>query len=639
MIIKNNVLTEYNGHEKTVEIPYGVTKIGEYAFGWSAIENVIIPDSVKIIGEYAFYFCEKLEQVTLPDGHLEIGAGAFTGCGKLADENGAVIIRGVLYNYYSESDRLEIPPDIYRIEADFFAELKKANITLVIKGVEVPVTQRRVKAFGRKADKVEKVYRILPDSALVDGIINKTTWKYLTAEIQTEIFLSRQSKYLSGAYKQCIYPEQVHPMGECIADQIASVKDEEALEAIAGFLIHYHTFMTDELVVKIYQCLNDNPEAVKACEIIEGNSLLSRRIDKAQYNDASESKTVTLVRGWMAEEQKSVEGLCDDLYTFCRIKPDMLYAVRDTEGKLIDIEVFIWLLLHHEKAIGNAVNHLYEKPGMDKKAQAVVDLLDHESFMTALRDLADHCLGIRGFDRKLFAAYPICRYADESLMSELTKKAPGWKSGRSGIDAPPLRIFRAANQYSNTRAAMLLADRYDELDQYAQLRNTTAEDLRDEVLSDIGLDAEGTKEYDLGNQTVRVIMDKNLDFIVEMPSSQKTAKSLPKKSSDEEKYKKANADFTQLKKDARRVAKNHRDALFREFLDGTAKDVEKWKKANFNNPVFRIMAEMIVWGQGGKTFILQDSKCMDSIGNEYALNDHPVKVAYPAEMDEQDVKE
>lgn len=71
---------------KSLEIPEGVTKIGNYAFCYCKnITSVTIPASVKHIGEYAFYMDDRLASVYIPSSGLEyVGSCAFSSCSKLS---------------------------------------------------------------------------------------------------------------------------------------------------------------------------------------------------------------------------------------------------------------------------------------------------------------------------------------------------------------------------------------------------------------------------------------------------------------------------------------------------------------------------------------------------------------------------
>jgi hypothetical protein len=278
----------------------------------------------------------------------------------------------------------------------------------------------------------------------------------------------------------------------------------------------------------------------------------------------------------------------------------------------------------------------FNKPGLCPEAEEIAAMLDRKSFQEALLKLADENLGLTGRSKKMFLAYPICRYADEETMAELTRRAPKWRSSVSGNNAPPLLTFRKACMYSDTKAAILFAEKYHELDQYAAIRGVTEDALRDSALSDVGLDEHGGKAYDLGCGTVTARLQKDMSFIFELPDG-KTAKSLPKKGADAEKYEAANKDFSEMKKSVKKILKARGKALFEDFLSGRTRPVADWQDAYLHNPLLREAASLVVWAQKKKTFTLTCSGAVDGAGKPYTLTDDPVKVAHPMEMTAEDV--
>ena len=64
---------------ETVEVPYGLKKIGESAFFYSNLTNFVIPDSVTEIGAYAFRGT-KFKSIVIPGGVTVLESGVFTEC-------------------------------------------------------------------------------------------------------------------------------------------------------------------------------------------------------------------------------------------------------------------------------------------------------------------------------------------------------------------------------------------------------------------------------------------------------------------------------------------------------------------------------------------------------------------------------
>ena len=77
--------SDYNYAIKRVELPDGITEIGEYAF-WrcSALESVNFPNGLKRIGTGAFKQCAALTAIEIPDSVERIEMQAFHSCEKLA---------------------------------------------------------------------------------------------------------------------------------------------------------------------------------------------------------------------------------------------------------------------------------------------------------------------------------------------------------------------------------------------------------------------------------------------------------------------------------------------------------------------------------------------------------------------------
>ena len=145
-VIRGGVLEEYFGYRKTVTVPSGVKEIGRHAFdGHSEITTVILPESVQ-----------------------KIGGGAFYGCCGLADADGFVVFRGVLYDYFGKDGAVSIPNFV--TEIDDMAFYERYNVESVI----VPESVKKIGfgAFSSCDDGCLKEVTVLADDLEFDEFKN-----------------------------------------------------------------------------------------------------------------------------------------------------------------------------------------------------------------------------------------------------------------------------------------------------------------------------------------------------------------------------------------------------------------------------------------------------------------------------------
>lgn len=143
-VIKDGVLRRYTGSSSEVDIPPGVTEIGDRALeftGRLVLTSVTIPAGVKRIGDGAFGGCSALTSLTLPESLTEIGASAFYGCTNLtriAFPERMTYIGNWAFNRCSSLEGIRIPEGVKRVEGcTFWGCTNLRTVTLPASAAEV----------------------------------------------------------------------------------------------------------------------------------------------------------------------------------------------------------------------------------------------------------------------------------------------------------------------------------------------------------------------------------------------------------------------------------------------------------------------------------------------------------------------
>ena len=108
-----------------VEIPYGVTEIGDYVFkNCSKITSITIPNTVKRIGEEAFSNCSMLSEIVIPESVEIIDTRAFEYCTELTDINISESVVSIGYCAFGGCEKLAniyIPDSVDYISSNSFS--------------------------------------------------------------------------------------------------------------------------------------------------------------------------------------------------------------------------------------------------------------------------------------------------------------------------------------------------------------------------------------------------------------------------------------------------------------------------------------------------------------------------------------
>ena len=602
-------------------------------------EDVVVPDGVTVIGKYGFSNDRNwyVKHIFLPMGVTTIKEQAFAECGMVA---------------------LHAPATLKAVEKKVFAKCKNFQY-LFVDGDDISWLNGNQESPQSVAVflKTESGIKILACSMKNKkcNLPPKDTAEYWEDYDREILENGPQYKFTTPARLLGAIGRLMDPV------ELSETSKQAYTELLAKNIKHLLPIAEELKMPQLIQILFDegvvnNKNQTAAKKLLAESKVKEiaafAKKDAAAKEPAAKKKekVVQSTVGLQYTASLSEKEWEEKLTLYYATEAKKLPVILDMEGKELPVPVKVWLLTVHEKTYTynwGKVEVLadYEKPGLCPEAKEILEQLDQQSLQKALLKIADTNLGIAGGSKKIYIAYPICRYADETLMEELSKRAPEWRSQVSGINAPPLLTFRKANAYSETRAAMLFADKYKDtswrpeyldMDTYAQIRGTDADTIRDKYLSDAGLDEQGGKVYDLGNQTVTARLQKDLSFLVELPTG-KTAKSLPKKGADVELFAAANAEFSELKKNVKKIAKNRVNILFADFLGGRTRPADAWKESTLNNPLLRQVASLLVWVQDNRTFTLTDTCAITADGTDYTIGDGEIALAHPMDMSQTDI--
>ena len=692
--IENGVLKKYTGKDADVIIPDGVTEIDWWAFyGCRRLKSVTIPDSVAKIGSYAFRDCSDLTSITIPDSVTEIGGSAFYGCAKFSEVHISDLAKWCdikfdgywsnpleyAHNLYLNGEHvtdLVIPDGVTKICDRAFSDCSSLT------SVTIPdsVTKIGKSAFGNCScltsvtipDSVTKIDNrafsgcISLASAMIPDSVTKIgneAFSYCSG--LTSVTIPDSVAKIGGyAFWNCssltsvTIPDSVTEIGNWAFSGCAKLSEVHISDLAKWCDIKFDGWYSNPL--EYAHNLYLNGEHVTDLVIPKGVT----KIGDWAFSGFSSLTSITILRGIKKIGQEAFSG-CDklakvhisDLAKWCSIKFD--------EGCSNPLEYAHNLYLNGEHVTDLVIPDGVTKicysafsgcrsltsvtiPDSVKKiggwafrgCSGLTSVTVGGSVETIEWGAFDGCINLKNVTLKngkdlLWLAeetgicYPLCYTATEEQMADAIKEAAKWKKDKK-------EAFYEAYLVSDTRAAMLLAEKRKELDKYAKMRGMTADEVRDSMLSDLGLDAEGCKAYDLGNMTVNVRMLSDFTFTVELPDG-KASKSIPKKGADEKKYEEANKDFTEIKKSVKKIWKNRADTILSDFITGKKREVSYWQKTYTGNPVLRGVASLIVWEQDGAYFTKTKDGTVDADGAPYELGEGTVRVAHPMEMSAEEV--
>ena len=133
----------------SITLPAGVTSIEEYTFyGCTSLESITLPEGVTTIGSFAFASCKVLESIDLPDKVTSIENSAFSNCYALTSitlPEGVTSIKRYAFNNCTSLESITLPEGVKSIEEYTF------NFCSALKSIDLPagVTSIGERAFFR----------------------------------------------------------------------------------------------------------------------------------------------------------------------------------------------------------------------------------------------------------------------------------------------------------------------------------------------------------------------------------------------------------------------------------------------------------------------------------------------------------
>lgn len=178
-----------------IEIPEGVTTIGEQVFGKknAFVTEVVLPETVTSISKEAFIRCSLLETLNLPLGIQEIGDKAFSNTpwltAKLA-ESPLLIINNILIDGTTATGDVVIPEGVTSILGSAFKINKNITSVTIPEGVERIGASAFYACTALTDVKLPESLKVIEDSAFSGSGLTSLTVPAGVKEIGKEAFVN-----------------------------------------------------------------------------------------------------------------------------------------------------------------------------------------------------------------------------------------------------------------------------------------------------------------------------------------------------------------------------------------------------------------------------------------------------------------
>ena len=256
----------------------GLVAVGGIVFGYYGTGNkVVIPDGVTSIGDFIFSGCKNLTCITIPDSMTSISNAAFRGCSGLADEQGLVIVGGIVFGYYGTEKEVVIPDGVRTIgSCAFYGQtwLESVTIPSSVTSIEEEafilcpsLKQFRVlnpecklgkAVFGNTlpsglCSTADQFALLFTDNQLRKYVLKRNVWPKLPFSLQVELFATRQDAVLTPAYTKCV--NNPVSLGKALLARLSENPSPKAYEAAANYTTIFAQVVPEDLLQQFEEVL------------------------------------------------------------------------------------------------------------------------------------------------------------------------------------------------------------------------------------------------------------------------------------------------------------------------------------------------------------------------------------------------
>ena len=544
---------------KSIRIPEGVLRIEDGNPVWHSgafsncdqLENVEFPESLEYIGSFAFFFCSKLKVISIPQKITQINQGTFWECRELADislPSGLTAIGQSAFADCSSLAEIIIPDGVRTIEKNAF------NYCLRLKRVQLPAEVAKVSKSAFEGCRYLKCIDIAGGLKTTKRL--STALTSCPLECTDEEFAYLALFQAGKPWQKWVVESLKNRDIEQVFVKILSIAQENgklpsaATQNLYGILNVFDEKLPEDLKKQANQFLSGKAETGKK----EKKENKNTEINIQGYLSVIE-KTIKIPKllQWAKKGGIDADELCNAinknnknsvpaeaapyiLYAYMSQMPKTppyhagsyktdiveLHKVLDADSiaDLIGKETLKKIIVMYKTTLEiwfDSYAEMNEDAKKDFKIEPEsVKIIDETSqikiplFPAAFTYGSKELIYYEGWSKDPYCSYlshpqilnhsfllPYCRYAEADQIADLIKSAENLIKNWGKVGRLVAVIIRSALLLSDTKEAASYLDKYGHLGVYASMRNTTEREVRRMLLSESGLNSNGSISFDL----------------------------------------------------------------------------------------------------------------------------------------------